>query len=140
MPKFLESKKETRPAIPAVSPYQFRMSDDGRYITVWNPMETDPQKQKRGFLVSTLRNYIRLPETPEYLRAMAREALAEFDLLPKEEEELVSDTITVIDGVKVYQELTPPRRFFVDLPERGRVYRGRPGDLEKVIKGVGPCR
>jgi hypothetical protein len=127
--------EETDPQIPAALPrYTFSLRGTAKkmYILIHNG-----EREKVypvNYLIEIYKSEVF--QYPEPVRDMARQALETYKLLPdlEKEIELSSDTITTIEGVKVYQELTRGQRFFAKVS--GRVVRSKSiGEIEKAITG-----
>lgn len=129
------SPDETDPRVSPIPAYKFRLSKGisakrGDYIVI------DNGKEEKAYSVATLLQIYesKIQRYPAPVRDMARRALAEFGYLsPVEEEEIKSDTLFTIEGIKVYMTWGPIRRFFARV--RGeKVYSESPTELEKIIK------
>lgn len=120
---------ETEPRIEIDRLYKFGISLDRKTITVYRT-----GGGSKPYRISELRQYAAEDYRPLAVRDLARAALAEFDLLPPREEDPVSDTIVTILKIKVYQELTGLRRFFIRRAGK-KVFGGLTELEEKIKKG-----
>lgn len=115
---------ETDPAI-RKQRYKFRAHIDPHYVFISNGKEEKPYR------IDVLQRMVN-SNLPKPLRDMAQDALVFMGKEDKKPEEIKSDTITTIDGVKIYTDLMT-RKFMARI--RGKlVKRTHLSDLEREIR------
>lgn len=106
--------------------YSYGLSPDPRYIIIFNG------STRKLYAISVLRFMARSTGLPGPVRDMAREALEYFHKEERDPEEIVSDTIVTIEGIKVYLDLMG-KKFLATIAGK-LVRRSDLSDLEKEIK------